>query len=44
MSLKNAIAGLELIREWDGKVREYVAAAMKRWPEATAFREKKSSS
>ena len=43
-SLEDAIAGLELIREWDGDVKEYVAAATKQWPEATAFCGKTSSS
>ena len=43
-TLEDAVAGLELLREWKAKDQygeDYLAAAHERWPEASAFQKKK---
>ena len=44
IGLEDAVEGLELLREWKAKDQyqdDYLAAARKRWPEATAFLQKR---
>lgn len=43
-NLMDAVRGLELLDEWKAEAKyrnDYVAAAHQRWPQATAFAEKK---
>lgn len=39
-SLKDAMRGFEVLREWDVSEADYAEAARTRWPEATAFQGK----
>ena len=35
--LDDAMKGLEMLRDWDADVKEYLEAARQRWPAATIF-------
>ena len=43
LSLEDTMAGLDLMREWEGDGEGYMTAARKLWPDATAFQSHKGN-